>query len=67
MGLEKVATTIGKEIIAYAKTSGSKSLLTMKPIKINTKSLGYIHPNGEIAFQTTDVAISYAKLRLFVL
>lgn len=64
MGLEKVATTVGKEIIAYAKTSGSKSLLTMKPIKINTKSLGYIHPNGEIAFQTTDVAISYAKTKV---
>ena len=36
MGL---GTTIGKEIIAWTRTSGSKSLLATRPVKINTCGL----------------------------
>ena len=41
MGLEKVGTTFGKELIAWTRTSGSKSLLTTKPMKVNTSGLKY--------------------------
>lgn len=41
MALGKIGTTIGKEIIAWTKTSGSKSLLATKPIKINSYELMY--------------------------
>lgn len=40
MGLEKVGTTIGKEIIAWTRTSG-KSLLATRPVKINPSRLKY--------------------------
>ena len=40
MGLEKVGTTIGKEIIAWTRTSG-KSLLATKPAKVNIQGLKY--------------------------
>lgn len=62
MTLGKIGTTIGKEIIAWTRT-GDKGLLAMKPIKVNTKSLGYIHPSGEISFQSGDAALNYAKNR----
>ena len=40
MGLEKVGMTVGKEIMAWTRTSG-KSLLATRPIKINTCGLKY--------------------------
>lgn len=61
MGLEKVGTTIGKEIIAWTRTSGSKNLLATKPVKVNPKSLGYIHKNGEITFRSNEAALNYSK------
>lgn len=39
MVLEKVGLNLSKEIIAWTRTSGSKSLLAMKPKKINTEGL----------------------------
>lgn len=57
MGLEKAGIKI---ITAWAKT-GEKTLLATRPVKVNTKSLGYIHPNGEISFQSSDSALNYAK------
>lgn len=41
MGIEKIGTTIGKEIIVWSRTS-SKSLLASRPIKINTRELKYV-------------------------
>lgn len=41
MGLEKLGTTIGKEVIAWTRTSASKSLLATKPIKVNTSGLRF--------------------------
>lgn len=43
MGIGKIGTAIGKEIIAWTRTSGSKSLLEARPIKINTCNLKYVH------------------------
>lgn len=40
MGLEKIGTTIGKEIIAWTRTG--TSLLAAKPVKINTCGLKYV-------------------------
>lgn len=57
MGLEKAGL---KLINAWAKTS-ERSLLATKPVKVNPKSLGYIRPNGEIAFQSNDAALEFAK------
>ena len=37
MGIGKISTTIGKEIIAWTKTG--KSLLATKPVKVNTIDL----------------------------
>lgn len=37
MGIGKIGTTIGKEIIAWTKTG--KSLLTTRPVKVNTTGL----------------------------
>lgn len=39
MGLEKIGKIIGKEVIAWTRTSASKSLLATKPVKINTTGL----------------------------
>lgn len=41
MGIEKFGLNLGKEIIAWTKTSGSKSLLATKPVKVNTIGLKY--------------------------
>ena len=41
MGFEKVGINLGKEIIAWTRTSGSKSLVAARPIKINTCGLKY--------------------------
>lgn len=40
MGIEKIGTSIGKEIIAWTRTGG-KSLLAARPVKINTCGLKY--------------------------
>lgn len=40
MGLEKVGASIGKEIIAWARTG--KSFLATRPVKINTQGLKYL-------------------------
>ena len=40
MGIEKIGTSIGKEIIAWTRTS-SKSLLATKPVKVNIQDLKY--------------------------
>ena len=40
MGFEKVGITLGKEIIAWTRTSG-KNLIATKPVKINTCGLKY--------------------------
>ncbi len=40
MGIEKIGTNIGKEIIAWARTGG-KGLLATRPVKINTQGLKY--------------------------
>ena len=40
MGLEKVTSTIGKEIIAWTRTSG-KSLITSKPKMVNIDGLKF--------------------------
>lgn len=42
MGLEKLGTSLGKEIIAWTKASG-KSLLATRPVKVNTKGLKYVN------------------------
>ena len=39
MGIEKIGTTIGKEIVAWTKTG--KSLLATRPIKVNLQDLKY--------------------------
>ena len=41
MGIEKIGTNIGKEIIACARTGG-KGLLATRPVKINTQELKYV-------------------------
>lgn len=41
MGIEKIGTSIGKEIIAWARTGG-KGLLAARPVKINTCGLKYL-------------------------
>lgn len=41
MGLQKVGTTISKEIITWIQMGGSKSLLATRPVKINTVGLKY--------------------------
>lgn len=56
MVLEKVGTTIGKEIIAWTKTSGSKSLLAMRPIKINTVGLKLAPVLEKDSFQKKVIA-----------
>lgn len=53
MGLEKAGTTIGKEIIAWTKTSVSKSLLATKPVKVSLKGLKLATP-----IQTDTLQIS---------
>ena len=40
MGIGKIGTTIGKEIIAWTRTSG-KSLLATKPVKVTLSDLEY--------------------------
>lgn len=40
MILGKISTTLGKEIIAWTRTSG-KSLLAIRPVKVNTAGLKY--------------------------
>ena len=57
MGLEKVGTTISKEIIAWTRTNGSKSLLAMKPVKVNTCELKYIPKLESDVIQTTKKLI----------
>ena len=54
MGLEKVGETIGKEIVAWARTSG-KSLLTTKPLKVNTCGLRYTHELKSDIFLPTSL------------
>lgn len=54
MGLEKVGETIGKEIVAWTKTSG-KSLLTTKPVKVNTCGLRYTHELKSDIFLPTSL------------
>ena len=46
----------------YIKTCGKRSMLE-KPlqVKINPKEFGYICPNGDIQFQSTEIASKYAK------
>ena len=39
MGMGKIGTVIGKEVIAWTRTSASKSLLATKPVKVNTIGL----------------------------
>lgn len=39
MGLDKIGTTIGKEIIAWTRTGASKSLLATKPVTVNVTEL----------------------------
>ena len=41
MGIGKIGTTIGKEIIVWTRTS-NKSLLASRPVKINTRELKYV-------------------------
>ncbi len=52
MGIGKIGTTIGKEIIAWTKTSG-KSMLTSKPVKVNIDELKLAAP-----LQTDRVQLS---------
>lgn len=59
MSYGKIGTILSNEIVAWTKLG--KSLFESKAVKVNPKMLGYIHPDGEIAFQSTDAAISYAK------
>ena len=54
MGLEKVGETIGKEIVAWTRTSG-KSLLTTKPVKVNTCGLRYTHELKSDIFLPTSL------------
>ncbi len=56
MGLEKVGTAIGKEIITWTRTSG-KSLLTTRPVKINTCGLKYVPKLESDTIQTTKKLI----------
>lgn len=60
MGLGKIGRTLGKEIIAWTRT-GNKSILTSRAVKVNQKSLGYVHKNSEIAFQSNEAALNYSK------
>lgn len=41
MTLGKIGTTIGEKIIAWTRTSGSKSLLATKPVKVTLSDLKY--------------------------
>lgn len=41
MGLERIGTTIGKEIIAWTKASGSKSSFATRPVKVNIVELKF--------------------------
>lgn len=38
MGIGKIGTTIGKEVVAWTRT-GSKSLLATRPVKVNMTGL----------------------------
>ena len=48
--MEKVGATIGKEIIAWTRTSG-KSFLATKPVKINTYGLRFVPKLQDDVFQ----------------
>ena len=41
MGIGKAGLQLGKEIIAWARTDASKSLLATKPVKVNIQGLKY--------------------------
>ena len=43
MGIEKAGLQLGKEIIAWTRTSG-KSLLATRPVKVNTAGLRLAPP-----------------------
>lgn len=41
MGMGKIGTVIGKEVIAWTRTSASKSLLATKPVKVNIEGFRF--------------------------
>lgn len=54
MALGKIGTTLGKEIIAWTRTS-SKSLLATRPIKVNTANLKYM-PISNHNIETREIS-----------
>lgn len=58
MGIEKAGLNLGKEIIAWTRTSGSKNLLATKPVNISTCGLRYAPQVGSDIVQTTKKVIT---------
>lgn len=57
MGIGKIGTTIGKEIIGWTRTGG-KSLLATKPVKVNIKELKLATPIKADTFCRTQGSLS---------
>ena len=62
MGIGKIGATIGKEIIAWTRTSGCNSLLATRPIKINTCGLKYVHKLEKDILEVSNKAV-YNKIK----
>lgn len=58
--MNNIGNNLGKEITVWTRTNDN-CMLCDKPIKVDTKSVGYKRKNGEIAFQSEDAAVSYAR------
>ena len=54
MGIGKIGTTIGKEIIAWTRTCG-KSMLATRPVNVNTVGLKYI-PTASHCIKTNEIS-----------
>lgn len=63
MGLEKIGTTISKELIAWTRTSGSKSLLATKPVKVNIFELKYMPKASFETNQTSRIIDTFSDIR----
>ena len=61
MGLDKIGTTIGKEIIAWTRTGASKSLLATKAIKVNTARLRLAAKLEHDVVQISNSGIQHVK------
>jgi len=64
MGIGKAGLQLGKEIIAWTRTSGSKSSLAMKQVKINPAELKYA---SQIYPDSTSVGIKFKQYKNMII